>query len=80
MSCHRQAEWPDEAAAPARPPSQRHREGVPAPVAIQERRLDCFVAALLAMTVPSAASKSLFLDLGQDRRGGGGHRMPIAAL
>ncbi len=34
---------------------QRHREGAPAPVAIQERRLDCFVAALLAMTVQSVA-------------------------
>ena len=34
-------------------PSRRHREGAQAPVAIQERRLDCFVARLLAMTVSS---------------------------
>src|SRR5918996_4841830 len=38
---------------------RRHREGAPAPVAIRERRLDCFVAPLLAMTPTSVTPKLL---------------------
>jgi hypothetical protein len=39
---------------------QPHREGAKAPVAIQARRLDCFVAALLAMTFPKRGIQASF--------------------